>query len=148
MDLFTGDQVILPENQVHDLNPGILENGLFWVVRIPDASVDANPGAGRARMLVKDLEVEDYGNLENALLDGPSVPATVSFDCRWFAPTAITRYRNAAVDQQFVAQFRETTAGVEWSVKEEGFEFTSDAAATSVPVIAEVGHERNGAFFS
>ena len=146
MDLFR-DQLI-PENQVHDLNPGILDNGLFWVVPIPDASVDVDPGAGRARLLVRDLEVEDYFTLENALLDGNSIPAHVSFDCRWFRPTGITRYRNAAADQQFVAQFRETSAVVEWSVREEGFEFTSDAASTSVSVIAEVGHERNGVFFS
>jgi hypothetical protein len=92
MDLFR-DQLI-PENQIHDFNPGILENGLFWVVPIPDASVDVNPGAGRARMVVKDLAVEDYFTLENALLDGSSV------------------------------------------------------ASTSATVIAEVGHERNGAFFS
>ena len=146
MDLFR-DQVI-PENQVHDFNPGILDNGLFWVVQIPDRSVDVNPGAGQARMLVRDLDIEDYFTLDNALLDGPSVEARVSFDCRWQHPGARTRYRNPAPDQRFAAELTETSATLEWSAREEGFEFRSDPASTSVTVRAEVGHERNGAFFS
>ena len=41
-----------------------------------------------------------------------------------------------------------TQATVEWSAEEPGFEFHSDAAATSTTNYAEVAEERNGFFFS
>ena len=137
-----------PANQNHDFNPGIAENGVFWITRIPDRSVDVNPGAGRGRMALDDLDIEDYHDLENALLDGPSVEAEVSFDCRWSNPIARRQFRNAAADQQFTGSFTQTHATIEWSAEEQGFEFQSDRASTSTAVYAEVGEERNGVFFS
>ena len=135
-----------PENQIHDFNPGITPNGLFWTAAIPDRAVDVNPGAGRARMVVEDLPVQDDFTLLNSLLRGPNVPAVVSFDTRWFAPGDATRYRNEAL--QFVGRFLRTQASLVWSAAEEGFTFQSGPAATSTTVFAEVGHERNGVFFS
>jgi hypothetical protein len=121
---------------------------LFWIKGIPDHSVDVNPGAGRARLRVTDLETEDYGDLCNALSDGVSVEAEVSFDVRWSNPMEKARIRNAATDQRFTGLFSKTNATVEWSAEEEGFEFESDPARTSRVVWAEVGEERNGRFFS
>ncbi len=115
-------------------------------MRVPDNTVAATPQAGRAQLNVSDLEIEDYHNLLNALEDGPSDEATVSFDVRWSGPTGRTSYRN--VDQQFTGLFVSTSATVEWSAQKEGFEFESDPAETSTTVIAEVGQERNGVFFS
>ena len=136
------------ENQIHDFNPGIKENGLFWVTRIDDDSVDdVSPAEGKARMEVEDLEIEDYGTLENSLLDGPSVEARVSFDCRWRNKIETRQITNGAVDQQFKGVFTQTHAQVEWSAREKGFEFRSDPASTSQVVYAEVGEERNGFFF-
>ena len=99
-------------------------------------------------MRVTDLETEDYGDLCNALSDGVSVEADVSFDVQWSNPTEKTRIRNAAADQRFTGLFSKTNATVEWSAEEEGFEFQSDPASTSTVVWAEVGEERNGVFFS
>ena len=67
--------------QSHDFNPGILSNGLFWIVRIANDSVDA--GHHEARMKVKNLDIEDYGNLDNALNDINEIEGEVSFDIRW-----------------------------------------------------------------
>jgi len=99
----------------------------------------------KARMKVDDLEIEDYHDLCNALADGPSVEATVSFDVRWKKPIATTSIRNAAAE--FKGVFTQTHATVEWSAKEKGFEFHSDPAHTSTALWAEVGDERNGVFF-
>jgi hypothetical protein len=63
--------------------------------------VEVNPGAGRARMRVTDLETDDYGDLCNALSDGEEVEADVSFDVRWSDPMEKARIRNAAADQRF-----------------------------------------------
>ena len=97
-------------------------------------------------MLVSDLEVEDYHDLCNALADGPSEEAEVSFDVRWDHPIARQRIRNPAADQRFTGMFTQTQARVEWSAETEGFEFHSDPATTVV--YAEIGEERNGVFFS
>ena len=99
-------------------------------------------------MKVTDLDVEDYGDLFNALSDGPSNEASVSFDVRWSGRIAKRRIRNAAADQQFTGLFSQTQATVEWSAETDGFTFTSDPGATSTAVYAEVGEERNGVFFS
>ena len=135
---------VAPANQIHDFNPGF-DNGLFWTVRIPDKSVDVNPQAGKAHLVVDDLEIEDYFNLDNALKDGPSVDAEVSFDCRWSGPIARTSYRNVA--EQFTGLFTQTQAQVQWSgTNENGFEFRT--TATTTVIRAETGEERNGVFFS
>ena len=146
MDLFTDPSD--PSTQNHDFNPGIAENGVFWILRIPDPSVDFNFAAGKARMVLKSLEMEDYHDLLNALRDGRSVEAEVSFDCRWHDPITTRRFHNADPLQQFTGLFTQTQANIEWSAKEAGFEFHSDPAATSTTVYAEVGEERNGFFFS
>ena len=99
-------------------------------------------------MRVTELEVEDYGDLCNALSDGASVEAEVSFDVRWSSPMGRARIRNAAADQRFTGLFSQTNASVEWSAEAEGFEFNSDPASSSTVVYAEVGEERNGVFFS
>jgi len=54
----------------------------FWVVEVPDKSVDVHPGAGKARFALEGFKIEDYHDLVNALADGPSVDADLSFDCR------------------------------------------------------------------
>ena len=58
-------------NQVHDFDPG-LDNGLFWTVPIDKSSLKVSPGSGRASLVVKDLDMEDYFNVINALQDGTS----------------------------------------------------------------------------
>ncbi len=153
MDLFEGQ--VDPATQIHDFNPGITENGVFWIVRIPDKSVngdddddDDEEGDVRARLKVKNLETEDYFNLGNALADGPSVEAHVSFDVRWHDAIATHLFRNPAPDQRFTGRFTQTHAKVKWSAEEAGFKFHSDPASTSTTVYAEVGEERNGVFFS
>jgi hypothetical protein len=99
-------------------------------------------------MRVTDLEIEDYFDLCNALVDGPSVDADVSFDVVWSDPTGRTRIRNDASDQRFTALLLTTNATVEWSAETSDFEFQSDPANTSTLVYAEIGEERNGVFFS
>jgi hypothetical protein len=117
-------------------------------VEIPDSSVSVNPAAGKARMTVNNLEIEDYHDLFNALEDGPSVPAVVSFDVQWDRPKSHPKMiRNPAPDEMFVGVFTQTDAKVVWSASEAGFTFQSDPAAPLTVHFAEVGEERNGKFF-
>jgi hypothetical protein len=127
---------------VHDFNPGIAESGLFWTAPIDRGSIRVNLGAGSASMHVADLDVEDYGNVVNALQDGPSVEATVSFDVSWSGVNERVKIRNRNTD--FAGEFIRNSATLAWSAQETGFSFQSDPLTAG---FATIGHERNGSFF-
>jgi hypothetical protein len=130
-------------SQVHDFNPGIEESGLFWTVAIDRGGVRVNLHEGTAALHVADLDVEDYGNVINALQDGPSVEAAVSFDVNWSGSHDRLKIRND--DLRFVGEFIHDSATLVWSAEEHGFSFQADPLASG---FAEIGHERNGVFFS
>ena len=153
MDLFDPGQLDPAGNptQIHDFNPGTIDSGpaagLFWTIHIPADDVDVDLHRATATMRVSNADVEDYHTLKNAVLDGPSDPASVSFVIRWQGETARVEVRDFELG--FAGQFIEDSATVEWSasVPSTGFSFTSDPATTSKTVFAEIGSERNGVFF-
>jgi hypothetical protein len=100
---------------------------------------------GLATLALKNLDEEDYHNLHNALLDGPSDNARVSYTMRWTATAPATNVTDPV--HGFTGQFRISTVTIEWSAKVKSFEFVSDPAASSVNVMSVMGHERNGVFF-
>jgi hypothetical protein len=146
MDLYQG-AVALP-NQVHDFNPGIPPSGLFWTQPVSEEALDVDLEEGKATLAVANLDEEDYHNLQNALVNGPSDPATVSFKMRWTATAPVIRVTDPV--HHFRGRFRISTVTIEWSAKNEktGFEFVSDPAGTTVNVMSVMGRERNGLFFS
>lgn len=97
-------------------------------------------------MRLSDLDIEDYHDLVNALKDGPSVPAEVSYHIQWHGVKRVDRVHDAT--NHFSGRFIEDSATVEWSASEHGFRFKSDPASTTVTEFAEIGEERNGLFFS
>jgi hypothetical protein len=131
-------------NQVHDFNPG-LDNGLFWTIPISANSVEVHPGNGKASMVVDNLVIEDYGNVINALLDGPSDPATVSFEVHWAPGTNRLVVRDPAFG--VAGQFVQNTATMVWSATSAGKRYQSGSENTSFSVFGQVGHERNGVFY-
>jgi hypothetical protein len=95
-------------------------------------------------MRVEHLGLFDYFNLNNALQNGNSVPATASFRIRWAeegTPLMIDDGSN------FHVQGRQTTASAAWSAHEKGFSFRSDPESPNKTNFALVGHERNGVFY-
>jgi hypothetical protein len=125
-------------------------DSVVWVARIPDQNFDVNPSAGRASLDVTNLPVFDWTTNPNSFLNErvglPKIPATVSFRIRWSGVTRRVNIRNEA--EGFAGEFVEVTSTIEWSAtNQNGFRFVSDAANTSRLLFAEVGHERNGAFF-
>src|SRR5713226_3235903 len=103
--------------QVHDFNPGIRESGLFWTQPVS----------------------------EDALKDGPSDSASVSFEMRWKAIAAPMNVTDSV--HRFSGRFQLSTVQIEWSAKAPNFEFVSDAASSTVNVKSVIGRERNGIFF-
>lgn len=137
--------------QIHDFNPGTIDSGpakgLFWTSHIATREVHVDLDEASAVMRVDQLNVEDYGTLRNALLDGPSDPATVSFVMHWGGVRARLHVRDLV--EHFDSDRIEGTATATWSavVPSKRFSFESDPAATSTSVFADIGAERNGLFF-
>jgi len=143
MDLFTGAG---GTGQVHDFNPGIRDGtGLFWTQPVAGDAATFDLEHGTASLTVDDLDEEDYHNLHNALIDGPSDPASVSFEMRWKAIAAPMNVTDSV--HRFTGRFRLCAVQIEWSADAPNFHFVSDPASTTVNVRSVIGRERNGVFF-
>jgi hypothetical protein len=132
-------------NQIHDYEPGIADNGLFWTVAIPPSAIGFDLAAGTASYKLTNYAIPDWTNFANAVAGGPNNPATVSFDMKWLQPDA--KYHVDKADQKFVYDFSFTKSTIEWSSQQEGFSFVSDPADPSLSQFASVGYERNGVFY-
>ena len=147
--------------QIHDYNPHISAEGVFWTVPVSDRAVKVDFGRARARLSVRDLRLFDDHDLANSLTSGlglsgdlgfptipgvPAVPATVSFEVEWSNPVARAEVRNAA--QGFRGTFFETGCTIKWSARQRGFRFQSEDPDPTRNDIAIIGRERNGVFFS
>ena len=93
---------------------------------------------------MRDLPLFDYFSLNNALSDGNSVDARVSYEIRWShdgTPLTIDDGAN------FRFKGRQTEGFITWSAHEKGLSFESDPASTTLTNFALVGRERNGVFY-
>jgi hypothetical protein len=132
--------------QIHDFNPGITESGLFWTAPTDPHNIAVNPGNGQAIMAVEDMEMPDYGDFVNSLLDGPSLPGRVSFRVEWSKSNDKHQFRY--VPEQWTANLVFNEARVQWEGETEAMHYVTDADGPQDSLFADVGHERSGEFFS
>ena len=133
--------------QIHDFNPGVTQNGLFWTSVLSSDSVDVDLGAGSATLQVSDIPQKDFSDFENAILrNGPTPrPGQVSFRVEWTASGPAADFDNAA--QQFRGRFSPAVALMEWSGRSGDYEFQSAPLAESITMAAQLGAESNGSFY-
>lgn len=145
MDVFRGQ--VDPDHQIHDLNLDIepFPSGVFWTDRFAPSNFSHDTDSGRARYRASGVHLPDYHDIVNALSDGPSKPATLSFNVLWHGGGPRMRQRNA--EQGFEGVFRSGTASMEWSASVGHVRLRSDPMSTSHSEFAEVGAERNGRYF-
>jgi hypothetical protein len=124
-----------------------MQNGLFWTSIVPDDHVRVDLSSGRATIEVQDLHMKDYVDLVNAVVGGGPrpVPSVVSYRVEWNATGAVNEFDNVA--QQFRGEFRNASAQMEWLARTVDFDFVSAPIATSTTDAAQLGSERNGAFY-
>ena len=141
----------MPE-QIHDYNPHVAPNGLFWTIPVPRDSVRVNFGAGRAAFRLAIDEIPDDHDLRSSLTEDfpPGFPqiASVAFDIQWSGVLDRQNIRNEAMS--FEGQFIQTGATIRWSARNPatGFEFVSEPPNPARNVYSFIGRERNGVFFS
>ncbi len=127
--------------QIHDFNPGITESGLFWTIPISADTIKVNFAAGKASFQVSDVDVEDYHDVVNALMDGPEVDAEVSWNIRWSHPLGRTKIRD--VENNFAGDFVQNVAQLAWTGKTDAATFVSDPEETSVNEFSLLAGVRN-----
>ena len=102
-------------------------------------------------MSVSDLEIPDYFNWPNAAVLGPleEEPGVVSFHIEWTKSKDKRRFSNGAgTPDQWRANVVINEAKAEWEGETAQAHYVSKPLAKSQSLFAEVGHERNGVFFS
>jgi hypothetical protein len=136
-----------PPPQIHDFNPGITQNGLFWTSIVPEDRVHVDIDSGRATLQVRNLHMKDYFDIENAVIGNGAapVPAVVTYRVEWNAVGPLNVFDNAA--QLFRGEFRQALAQMEWSARTVDFDFVSAPIGTSTTDGAQLGTERNGVFY-
>jgi hypothetical protein len=114
---------------------------------VPEDRVRVDLGSGRATVEVRNLHMKDYFEILNATVGGGPhpVPSVVSYRVEWTATGAVNVFDNVA--QQFRGAFRAASAQMQWSARTVDFDFVSAPLATSTTDGAQVGSERNGAFY-
>ena len=60
----------LAGQQVHDFNPGITQNGVFWTTVVSDSDVQVDLGAGRATLQVDDIAQKDPASAVRGQMSG------------------------------------------------------------------------------
>lgn len=137
-----------PPVQVHDFNPGIRQNGLFWTTPVSADSVDVDLGAGTASLDVTDIQQKDFFDFENAMLGNGDTPrqGRVSFRVEWTANGQAEDVDNA--DQEYSGTVRPALAQMEWSGQSGDFEFQSAPLSSSTTDGAQLGSCSNGSYYS
>jgi len=107
--------------------------------------VAADVAGGTASFRVADVSTRDYTIVLNGIAQGPSSPATVSWEVTWDTPTGNVHLSDDK--NRFRLDGVETKARMTWSAKGPGdFSFTGDPSSSNT-VYALVAKERNGSFF-
>ena len=141
-----------PGAQIHDLNPSTFPpTGLFWTIEIPGDGIQVNLGKGTTSMEADDVPILDYVTGFNAIFGGdtpPPTPGSVSFTVVWSGVDERLNIRNDdPIYGGFAGEFIRNTAQMQWTATVGDFTFVSAPLETSSSSFAEIGRERNGAFF-
>ena len=137
-----------PTQEVHDWEPGIADNGLFWTIPIAPGWVDIDPATGSARFVGRNLPVPDFHDFFNAVAGGDSIPSRVDFEVTWTG----TGDPQHIVDTTFgfVGDYVQAGATITFTARQDGSDVVyrndEDVSAQSSPAPPVVGTERNGHF--
>jgi hypothetical protein len=137
--------------QVHDFNPGIGSNGLFWIVQVPDDAVKITDDT--LTISLTNASVVDQFQFPGGAgnnLGTAGVPATVSFDITYTKSGMPRHVRPTSTDP--LSPFN--WAGKMWSATNSGTfslayndgSFSAQGSFSSSGNFGEMGTERNGSF--
>ncbi|MEM9561306.1 MAG: hypothetical protein AAGA93_01730 [Actinomycetota bacterium] len=131
---------------MHDFNPGITPNGLFWTMEIPPESFVVRRGGRGARLRLRNAPVPDTFFFANNV----SVAAEIDVDLNWIARSdVITRGNGTSVPPDapdaYLGEMRDATCRGRADGRETGFAMRS-SWLTEEGFVAFLGHSRNGVY--
>jgi hypothetical protein len=137
--------------QVHDFNPGIGSNGLFWIVQVPDDAVEVTDDTltiSLTNVAVVDQFKFPMGAGNN--LGTAGVPATVSFQITYRKSGTPRRVRPTSADPlspfNWAGEMWTATNSGTFSVSYNDRSFSAHGSFSSSGNFGEMGTERNGSF--
>ena len=137
--------------QVHDFNPGITPNGVFWIVQVPDDAVKISPDGETLTIHLVSVPVVDQGSFPAGT---GTTPATVTFDITYTKSGAPRHVRPTSRDPlspfTWAGEMWTATNSGRFSVKYDDHSFSASGNFSSdfLPAgnFGEMGTERNGSF--
>jgi hypothetical protein len=137
--------------QVHDFNPGIGSNGLFWILQVPDDAVkitDDTLTISLTNVSVVDQFQFPGGTGNNLGIAG--VPATVSFDITYTKSGMPRHVRPTSADPlspfNWAGEMWAATNSGTFSLTYNDASFSAQGSFSSSGNFGEMGTERNGSF--
>ncbi len=136
---------------MHDFNPGISSNGLFWLLQVPDNAVKVN-GNTLVIALTNAAVVDQFqfpgGAGQNLGIAG--VPATVSFNITYTKAGSPRHVRPTSGDPlspfAWAGQMWTATNSGTFSLAYNDGSFSANGSFSSSGNFGEMGTERNGSF--
>jgi len=137
--------------QVHDFNPGITPNGVFWIVEVPDDAVKISPDGETLTIHLENVPVVDQGSFPAGT---GTTPATVSFDITYTKSGSPRHVRPISRDPlspfNWAGEMWTATNSGTFSVAYNDKSFLAQGTFSSdfLPAgnFGEMGTERNGSF--
>lgn len=137
--------------QVHDFNPGITPNGVFWIAEVPDDAVKISPDGETLTIHLENVPVVDQGSFPAGT---GTTPATVSFDITYTKSGSPRHVRPISRDPlspfNWAGEMWTATNSGTFSVAYNDKSFSARGTFSSdfLPAgnFGEMGTERNGSF--
>jgi len=130
---------------MHDINPGIAPNGLFWTVPMPEQALTLSPDGLSAAVRLRDFPVLDQPKFGVSTV--PTYAARLDLDMSWQAHGSAMGVTNPAHTYRLRFHLATARIAMRITVPQTGFTFISDPAETSQTIFAMLGHDQNGLFF-
>jgi hypothetical protein len=137
--------------QVHDFNPGIGTNGLFWIVQIPDDAVTITDNT--VTISLSSVAVVDqltFPNPGSVNLGNSGVAATVSFNITYQKSGGAHHVSPTSEDPlspfNWVGEMSPATNSGTFKLAYNDGSFSAQGSFSSAGNFGEMGTERNGSF--
>jgi hypothetical protein len=138
--------------QVHDFNPGIGSNGLFWIVQVPDDAVKVDDDNDTLTISLTNVPVVDQGSFPGGTgnnLGTAGAPATVSLNVTYEKSGAPRHVLPTSADPlrpfNWAGEMWTATNKGKFSVAYSDGSFSAQGSFSSAG-FGEMGTERNGSF--
>jgi hypothetical protein len=133
------------QQQLHDFNPGITPNGVFWIVSLPDDAVEDHGDSLTIRF--KDVPTVDQLQFPGGT---GTAPVAVTFEATYTATGSPRHVRPTSRDPlspfHWAGKMRDATNSGTFSVKYMDGSFSASGSFSSMGQFGEMGTERNGSF--